>query len=107
MKAELEEAVKGVGFQHTVLVQPGKLVGTRNDSRPAEDVLTAVAKGLGSVSKKWLADWWAQDADVIGRAVIAAAIECAESKRTPGVWEIGQAEIIKLGRTDWNRKGGM
>lgn len=101
MKAELEEAVKSVGFQYTVLVRPGLLVGNRSESRPAEGVLKAVAKGLGSVSKTWLADWWAQDVDVIGRAVVAATMECAESKRKPGVWEVDQAEIIKLGRTNW------
>lgn len=101
MKAELEDAVKNVGFQYTVIIKPGFFVGNRSESRPVDSVLRAVAKGLGSVSKHWLADWWAQDVDVVGRAVVAAAIECAESKRKPGVWEIGQAEIIKLGRTDW------
>lgn len=101
MKAELEDAVKNVGFQYTVIIKPGFFVGNRSESRPVDSVLRAVAKGLGSVSKNWLADWWAQDVDVIGRAVVAATNECAESKRKPGIWEIGQAEIIKLGRTDW------
>lgn len=85
MKAELEEAVKNMGFQYTVIVKPGVLVGNRSESRPAEGVLMAIAKCMGAVSKEWLSDWWAQDVDVIGRATVAAAIECAESKRKPGV----------------------
>ncbi|MCJ1461634.1 Protein fmp52, mitochondrial [Pseudocyphellaria aurata] len=101
MKAEVEEAVKSVGFEHTVIVKPGMLMGNRSESRPAEAVLMAVAKGMASVSQKWLADWWAQDVEVIGRAVVAAAIECAESKRKPGLWEVGQADIIRMGRTNW------
>lgn len=101
MKAEVEEAVKSVGFEHTVIVKPGMLMGNRSESRAAEAVLMTVAKGMASVSKKWLADWWAQDVDVIGRAVVAAAIECAESKRKPGLWEVGQADIIRMGRTEW------
>lgn len=98
MKAELEEAVKAVGFKY--IMKPGMLVGDRSDSRPVEGVFRGIAKGLGSVSKKWLTDWWAQDVDVIGRAVVVAAAQCAESKREPGIWQIEQAQIIKLGRSD-------
>jgi len=36
MKAELDEAVKALAFEHTVLVKPGLIVGTREDSRPPE-----------------------------------------------------------------------
>lgn len=100
MKAELEEAMKEVGFKYTVIVRPGMLVGDRSDSRPAEAVFRGVAKCLGGVRKKWLTDWWAQDVDVIGRAVVMAAIQCAESKREPGIWQIEQPQIIKLGRTE-------
>lgn len=99
MKAELEEAVKAVGFKYTVIVKPGLLVGDRSDSRPAEAVFRGIAKGLGEVSKKWLTDCWAQDVDVIGRAVVVAAVQCAESTREPGIWQIEQAQIVKLERT--------
>lgn len=46
------------------------------------------------MSRKWLNDWWAQDVDIIGRAVVVAGIQCAES------WLIEQSQIIKLGRTE-------
>lgn len=99
MKAELEEAMKVVGFKYTVIIRPGLLVGDRSDFRLAEYVLRGIAKGLGGVSRKWLMDWWAQDLDVIGRAAVVATIQYAESKREPGIWQIEQAQIIKLGRT--------
>ncbi|CAO1597214.1 hypothetical protein XANCAGTX0491_001033 [Xanthoria calcicola] len=98
MKAELEDAVKELGFPHTVIIKPGLLVGSRQDLRLAEAVLQTVAKGLGAISKSWLTEWWAQDTDVIGRAAVAAALECSEDKREKGVWSVGQADIIQLGR---------
>jgi uncharacterized protein YbjT (DUF2867 family) len=101
MKAELEEAVKALEIPYTILVRPGMLVGDRSDSRPAEAIFRNVAKGLGAISKRWLTDWWAQDADVIGKAAVAAALQCHESKRQPGLWLLEQCDIIKLGRTDW------
>jgi uncharacterized protein YbjT (DUF2867 family) len=36
MKGELEDAVKALGFKHTVILRPGLIVGGREDSRPAE-----------------------------------------------------------------------
>jgi uncharacterized protein YbjT (DUF2867 family) len=76
MKADLEEEVKMLGFKHTVLIKPGLIAGAREDSRPAEAVLRGIAKGLGAISKGWLTDWWAQDADVIAKAAVSAALEC-------------------------------
>ena len=105
MKAETEEAVKAIGFDYTVIVKPGLLVGTREESRAAEAVVRGVAKGLGAISKAWLFDWWAQDVDVIGRAAVSAGMQCVEGKRKQGVWMVEQSEIVRLGRTDW--KGGL
>ncbi|CAF9907625.1 MAG: Protein fmp52, mitochondrial [Alectoria fallacina] len=101
MKAELDEAVQELGFPHTILVKPGLLLGTRMDSRPPEAFFRAIAKGLGAISKAWLTDWWAQDADVIGRAAVAAGMQCVEGKRKEGVWVVSQSDILRLGRTEW------
>ena len=101
MKGTLEIAVKEIGFPYTVIIKPGLLVGKRNDSRPPEAVLRFVAQGLGTISKGWLTDWWAQDVDVIGKAAVNAALQCIDGKREEGVWQIDQSEIIKLGRTEW------
>ena len=104
MKADLEEAVKELGFSHTVLVKPGVLLGTRQDSRPPEAFFQTIAYGMGAISKGLLKDCWAVDADVVGRAAVAAGLQCLEGKREEGVWEVGQSDIYRLGRTDW--KGG-
>lgn len=97
MKGELEDAVKAMEFSHTVIIKPGLLVGSRQDTRVAEAMLQTVAKGLGTISKSWLTDWWAQDVDVIGRAAVAAALECSEGKREEGLWIVGQADIVRMG----------
>lgn len=101
MKGDLEDAVKELGFPYTVIVRPGLLVGNRTDSRPPEAFFRFFAKGLGVISKNWLTDWWAQDVDVIGRAVVAAVLQCDQSKRQPGLWIVEQQDIIKFGKTDW------
>ncbi|KUJ23089.1 uncharacterized protein LY89DRAFT_663561 [Mollisia scopiformis] len=99
MKGELEESVKELGFEHTIILRPGLLVGNRNDSRFVEGVFRKVAGAMGSVANV-LKDVWAQDADVVGKAAVAAGLQALEGGK-PKVWEIGQAEIIKLGRTEW------
>jgi uncharacterized protein YbjT (DUF2867 family) len=97
MKGELEDAVKALGFRHTVIVRPGLIGGRREESRPAEAVLRSVAGTL----KGWVPGFvglWSQDADVIARAAVRAGLECAEGKRAEGVWELGRNEIVELGR---------
>jgi len=84
-------------FEHTVILRPGLLVGDRSESRLAEGVFRGVANVMGHVGLK---DFWAQDADVVAKAAIAAGLQSLEGGK-PKVWEIGQAEIIKLGRTEW------
>lgn len=100
MKAELEEAVTELGFEHTIILRPGLIVGTREDSRPPEAVFRGLAKFMGAVSGGYLTDWWAQDAEVIGRAAVSAGLKALEGG-APKVWDIGQPEIVKLGRTEW------
>lgn len=100
LKADLEEAVKMLGFPHTVLVKPGLLIGDRKESRTTEAVLQCIAKGMGAISKAGLKDWWAQDVDIIGKAAVAAGIQCLEGKRDEGVWEVSQSEILRLGRKE-------
>jgi uncharacterized protein YbjT (DUF2867 family) len=100
MKGEFEDAVKALKFKHTVILQPGLIVGTREDSRPAEFALRKVAGLLGSVSKV-LKDSWAQDAEVIGKAAVQAGLDCVNGKHEEGVWLLDQAGIVRAGRTEW------
>lgn len=101
MKGELEDAVRGLGFRHTVILRPGLLVGPREQGRGAEAVARAVAGFVGKLGDGFK-DFWAQDAEVVARAAVAAARECAEGRREEGVWILAQADIVRLGRKEWS-----
>ena len=102
MKGELEEAVKQLGFEHTVILRPGLIVGQREDSRPPEFAFRKIAGWAGMVSNS-LKDFWAQDSDVIAKAAVSAALQCHEGKVQDKVWMLNQSDIVRLGRTEWNR----
>lgn len=99
MKGELEDAVKGLGFETAVILRPGLLVGDRTDSRPAEWVVRKIAGAAGMLGNA-AKDFWAQDADVVGKAAVAAGLEALKGGKG-SVWEVGMADIVRLGRTEW------
>ncbi len=101
MKGEIEEHVKEVGFDHTIIVRPGLISGEREESRPSEAVIRKVAAGFGKISTHYLKDFWAQDADVIARAAVQAALKAEKGEVKDNVWVLNAREIIQLGRTDW------
>lgn len=101
MKGELEEAVKELGFKHTVILRPGLIVGERQDSRPPEFAIRKVAGLFGKISEPWLKDFWAQDADVIAKAAVSAGLQCAEGKVEQKVWMLNQSDIVRMGKTEW------
>jgi uncharacterized protein YbjT (DUF2867 family) len=100
MKGELEDAVKALDFEKTVILRPGLIVGSREDSRPSEAAVRHVARFLGGISGHWLTDGWAQDADVIAKAAVSGGLK-ALAGEGPKVWMLGQSEIVRLGRTEW------
>lgn len=100
MKGELEDAVIALDFEHTVIVRPGLLIGSRNELRAAEFALQKVAGFMGSISGNKLKDFWAQDADVIGRAAVKAGLEALEGKGGK-VRLLSQADIVRMGRSEW------
>lgn len=101
MRGELDEAIKAIGFDHAVILRPGLLVGTRSDSRPGEYAGRRMATFLGWISGNRLKDGWAQDADVVAKAALSAALEALEGKSTEKVRVLSQSDIIRLGRTEW------
>ncbi|KAF2239598.1 hypothetical protein EV356DRAFT_499786 [Viridothelium virens] len=103
MKGETEVAVSELGFEHVVILRPGLIAGERKESRPAEMVVRKVAAGLGRIHAA-LKDGWAQDAEVIARAAVRAGEMCVRGEKPEGVgkvWVLGQADIVRLGRTEW------
>lgn len=102
MKGELEEAVGSMGFETAVILRPGLIMGARQESRPAEAALRFIAGALGRVNTRYLKDTWVQDADVIGRAAVAAGLAALDGKAPAGkVWDVGMGDIVRLGRTEW------
>lgn len=99
MKGELEERVKALGFDHCVILRPGLILGERQEKRWAEGLARGLAGALRSVSPGFV-EGWAQDAGVIARAAVRAGVECVEGRGKEGVWEVGQAEIVKLGKDE-------
>lgn len=99
MKGELEDAITALDFERTVIMRPGLIVGTREDSRPPEAGLRKLANFMGSISGGALKDFWAQDAEVIARAAVSAALQAEQ--REEKVWMIGQSDVVRLGRTEW------
>ncbi|KAK6602134.1 nad dependent epimerase dehydratase family protein [Botrytis cinerea] len=87
-----------------------KMKGEREDSRPVEFAARKVAGLMGWVNPG-LQDFWAQDARVIGRAAVEAGVRALggrdgkgglEGAEIPRVWELGQRDIVRLGRTEWS-----
>lgn len=68
----------------------------------AEAVFRNLAGAMGSVSNK-LKDFWAQDDEVIARAAVRAGLDALkEDGGKEKVKILGQADIVRLGRTEWN-----
>jgi uncharacterized protein YbjT (DUF2867 family) len=103
MKGELDAAVEEMGFEKAVVVRPGLILGEREKGEIAGTVLGGLAKLTGLIGLK---DAWAQDAEVIGRAAVKVGLMALEGKAPEGkVWIVGQGDIIKLGRTEWEKEG--
>ncbi|KAL2002405.1 hypothetical protein VTN02DRAFT_6829, partial [Thermoascus thermophilus] len=103
MKGELEEDVKQLGFERTVILRPGLITGQREESRPVEAVARFIAGIAGKVHNS-LKDTWAQDSDVIAKAAVHAGLKALEGDVPSGsekVWVLGGSDIIRLGRTEW------
>ena len=101
MKGELEDEVKKLDFPYTVIIKPGLLLGSREDTRPGEAIGRAIASGLKKLSNGWLTNSFAQDAEVVAQAAVNAGMQCLEGKRKEKLWIINQSDIIKLGQTEW------
>ncbi|KAL7268296.1 Protein fmp52, mitochondrial [Rhizina undulata] len=102
MKGELEDAVLELGFDRTIILRPGLIVGSRERTRMVERPLHTLANVMGRVGLK---NFWAQDAEVIARAAAKAGLEeetwkeKGKGKEVGGkwVWVMEQADIVEVG----------
>ncbi|KAF3917778.1 hypothetical protein ABW20_dc0103024 [Dactylellina cionopaga] len=75
LKGKIEADIEEIGFEKYIILRPGLLLGTRNETRIAEGIIQAVAKGLRGVSGGALSDSWAQSGDMVARAAVRAALD--------------------------------
>jgi len=101
MKGEIEDHIVALKFDRMIIVRPGFIAGTRQESRPFEFVVRKIAGLAGMISTTHLKDPWAQEADVIAKAAIRAALMAVNDEVKDPVWILKQSDIIRLGRTDW------
>lgn len=100
MKGEIEEDVKALGFERTVILRPGLISGQRDESRPMEAAARFFAGFAGKVHSG-LKDSWAQDAEVIARAAVNAGVKALEGDVPEGsekVWTLYGSDILRLGK---------
>ncbi|KAL4922462.1 hypothetical protein BDW62DRAFT_172570 [Aspergillus aurantiobrunneus] len=100
MKGEIEEGVKALGFDKTVILRPGLIAGQREESRPMEAVIRFFAGTAGKVHSS-LKNGWAQEADVIGRAAVNAGLKALDGDVPTGsekVWYLHGSDIIQNGK---------
>lgn len=101
MKGQIEEDVKAIGFDHTVILQPGLIAGHREETRMLESVVRKIAAIAGMISTHYLKDGWAQDADVIAKAAVSAGLKAVNGEAPNKVWVLKGADIVRLGRAEW------
>lgn len=102
MKGEIEEDIKTLGFERMVILRPGLIAGTREESRPLEAGIRYIAGWAGKLHSS-LKDGWAQEADVIGKAAVNAALKALAGKVPAGsekVWIIEGRNIISLAKDE-------
>lgn len=100
MKGEIEEDVKALGFERTVILRPGLISGQREESRPLEAAARFVA-GFAGKLHSGLKDGWAQDADIIGKAAVNAGLKALEGDVPEGsekVWVLLGNEILQVAK---------
>ncbi|KYK54964.1 hypothetical protein DCS_06925 [Drechmeria coniospora] len=103
MKNGVEDAVKGLGFDHAVILKPGVILGDREQKRTGEGIAQTIARGLGKAGQG-IQDMVGQDAEVIARAAVRAVELVDQGKAPSAYWVIEAKEIVKLGRAEWSSK---
>ena len=95
LKGEVEAAVAALGFARVDLVQPGLLLGKRDELRPAEAVGQWLAPLLNLALRGSLDRYAAIDGAVVARAIAALVKRCE-----PGLYHHTNRELRALALTE-------
>ncbi|KAK0641164.1 hypothetical protein B0T16DRAFT_431060 [Cercophora newfieldiana] len=97
MKQGVEDTVKGLGFEHAVVLRPGMILGEREGKKGGTgEWLNPVVNGLGRVFGVGVRDALGQDAVVIARAAVNAARLVEEGKAPGEYWLLDSSEVTVL-----------
>lgn len=100
MKGELEESVKALDNEHTIILRPGLIMGNRCEPRIMESAFQAAVGLIGRFSTQAV-DGMGQDASVIARAAVNGGLKAINGELKEKVRVMGQAGIVQFGRTEW------
>lgn len=100
MKNGVEDTIQALGFDQAIVLHPALILGEREVAHQGAATATALVRVAGAVSKG-LRDSLAQDAEVIARAAVHAALLASQGKAPAKYWEVDAANIVRLGRDEW------
>lgn len=102
MKQAVEKGLKEMDFPAGVaILRPGMILGKREVGHLGGGIISGAIGLVGRVAGQGAADKFGQDATVIARAVITAARMVEEGKAPEKFWVLEQADVVRLGRTEW------
>lgn len=98
MKQGVEDTIKSLDFEHAIIVRPGAILGEREGTNQNRSTLIhSVISALPNMAR----DRLGQDADIIARAAVNAALLAKEGKAPSKYWVLEQADVVRLGRDDY------
>ncbi|KAI0477481.1 NAD(P)-binding protein [Xylariaceae sp. FL0804] len=100
MKNGVEDTVRDLGFEQAIILRPGFIYGEREVPHAGGPLLSKAFNSLGYISAG-LKDKFSQDADVIARAAVKAAMLASEGKAPSKYWVVETPDIVRLGRDEW------
>lgn len=104
MKQGVEDAVRDAGFEHAIVLRPGLIMGEREVPHAGAPLMIGTVRALGRWFGLGLQDSIGQESEVIARAAVAAARLAKEGKAPAKYWVLEQADIVRLGRTEWKEE---
>jgi len=99
MKVGVEDAIKELDFEHSIVLRPGMILGRE---KPKVAFLENIFANLNKLGQG-IQDKLGQDQTIIGRAAIAAARMAEEGISPSKYWVLEQDDIVKFGRDEWKK----
>ncbi|KAH6647981.1 hypothetical protein BKA67DRAFT_402749 [Truncatella angustata] len=98
MKQGVENTIKSLDFEQAIIVRPGAILGQREgENKNRTTLVHTIINSLPGVAK----DRLGQDANIIARAAVNAAILAKDGKAPSKYWVLEQADVVRLGRDEY------